>query len=406
MFIEKNYKLILKFYIILISFLSIYFLAGVNVVITYNAMTEWVVNYQGGFVRRGLIGELIFRLSDIFNLNLRFIFFLLQSSFYLIYYYLLYQLFKDFKPNYYILLAIFSPIFIVFPIAELEAIGRKEILIFILLLLSMHVYFKFLNNFFLILFISIFYPILILTHESSIFYCLFFISFIFLTSKKIDFIYVIKLFLFSLPTLICIYFVYSYPHTASDTSLMCERLEKIGEKCGLAAAFLSKRIDTHINEVSWDMISFIRYIFIFVVGFFSIFYLSKKTKFNKKLVNSYFYQKSFFFHLVILILPTLTMFIIAVDSGRWIHMSYSCTLIYYFGLLKNKYLVLDNNLFKLNLTNSNLKKLIYTLFFILVCLSWNPKAVYHEDLGSFPIYRAIEKTSNFYDNILKIEIFR
>ena len=37
-------------------------------------------------------------------------------------------------------------------------------------------------------------------------------------------------------------------------------------------------------------------------------------------------------------------------------------------------------------------------------MSWNPKAVYHEDLGSIPLYRAIEKSTNFYDNILLINI--
>ena len=406
MFIENNYKTIVKLYLIILSFLSIYFLAGVNVVSTYNAMTEWVINYQGGFVRRGLIGELIFSISNIFDLNLRFSFFFLQSTFYLIFYYLLYKLLRDLKPNYFILLAIFFPLFIIFPIAELEAIGRKEILIFIFLLLSINLYFKYLNNNFLILFVSISYPILILTHEASIFYSFFFISLIFLTSKNIDLLYFLKLFFFSLPSLICIYAIYFYPHTAQETSQMCAELKKIGEECGLGAAFISKRIDTHMNEVHWDLVSFIRYLFIFIVGFFAIFYLSKKTRFNNNLVNSYFQKRSFLFHLSILILPTLFMFIIAVDSGRWTHISYTCTFIYYFGLLKNKFLLLDGKIFRFSTPNLNLKKFFYIFVFLMVCLSWNPKAVYHEDLGSIPLYRALEKMPNFYNNIFKIEIFR
>ena len=60
MFIDKFYKPILIIYLSLISVLSIYYLMAVNIVSTYNAMTEWVINYQGGFVRRGLIGEIVY----------------------------------------------------------------------------------------------------------------------------------------------------------------------------------------------------------------------------------------------------------------------------------------------------------------------------------------------------------
>ena len=94
MFIDKFYKLILIIYLSLISVLSIYYLMAVNIVSTYNAMTEWVINYQGGFVRRGLIGEIVYQISIFFDLNLRFCFLILQSSLYLIYYYYVYKLFK------------------------------------------------------------------------------------------------------------------------------------------------------------------------------------------------------------------------------------------------------------------------------------------------------------------------
>ena len=173
MFLKNNYKLFIKLYFSLILFLTLYYLAVRNNDLTYNAMTEWVINYQGGFVRRGLLGEVVFQISNLFNLNLRFSFLIFQSFLYLIYYYLIYSLIKDLKPNYFILLSIFSPIFIIFPVAELEALGRKEILIFIALLISVNLYFRFKNNNLLILFISIIFPILLLTHESSIFYSFF-----------------------------------------------------------------------------------------------------------------------------------------------------------------------------------------------------------------------------------------
>ena len=115
MFSVINYKNLLLFYILLIGFLSIFYLISVNTGATYNAMSEWVINYQGGFVRRGLIGELIYQISIFLDLNLRFCFLVLQSFLYLVYYFLIYRLFKDIKSHYLIILAIFSPIFLVFP---------------------------------------------------------------------------------------------------------------------------------------------------------------------------------------------------------------------------------------------------------------------------------------------------
>ncbi len=403
---EKNVKFFIYFYFFLISFLSIYFLMGVNTVVTYNAMSEWVINYQGGFVRRGLIGELVFQISNSFNLDLRFCFLVLQSSLYIFYYYLIFNLIKYIKLNFIVLLTIFSPLFIIFPIAELEAIGRKEIIIFLVLLVSINLYFKYKNNDLLIFFVSIFYPIILLTFEASIFYSFFFISLIFITRKKINLSFLFRLFLLSIPSLLCIYFIYFYPHQSDDTYKMCEELKKIGEECGLATIFLSKKVGFHIAEVGWELTHILRYIWIFFLGFFPIIYLATRTKFNEKYINEFFLKTPFVLHLIVLIIPTLIIFLIAVDSGRWIHMAYSCTFIYYFGLVKNQALIINKDLFKIKFNNENLTKYIKIILFILLTLSWNPKAVYHEDLGSFPLYRAIEKMPNFYDNILKIRIFR
>ncbi len=406
MFLAKNYKLILKNYIVVLGVLSIYYLIVRNNVLSNNAMTEWVINYQGGFVRRGFLGEIIFQISNLFNLNLRFSFLILQSLLYTYFYILIYNLLKNIRPNYFILLSIFSPIFILFPIAELEALGRKEILIFIALIVSINLYFKYSNNNLIVIFISIVFPVLILIFEASIFYSFFFLSLILITKSKINWQFLLKLILFSLPTFICIYLVYTNPHSAQDTVIMCEELKKIGEECGLASVFLSKGIVDHSFEVGWKFIHILRYVFIFLLGFFGLFYLSLISEFNPSKINNFFCKKPFILHIVFLILPSLTMYIIAVDSGRWTHISYTCAFIYYFGLLKNEAIILKKNTFNLNIANNKTKNFLYILFFILVCFTWNPKAVYHEDLGSFPIYRVLEKTPNYYKSLFTINIFR
>ena len=38
------------------------------------------------------------------------------------------------------------------------------------------------------------------------------------------------------------------------------------------------------------------------------------------------------------------------------------------------------------------------IFLILICFTWTPKAVYHEDISSLPLYRTIVKTKYFIGN--------
>ena len=66
-------------------------------------MAEWVINYQGGFTRRGFLGEVVFQISQKFNFQLRKSFLILQILIYagipgLIFFFLF--LFRIFKASY------------------------------------------------------------------------------------------------------------------------------------------------------------------------------------------------------------------------------------------------------------------------------------------------------------------
>ena len=162
-----------------------------------------------------------------------------------------------------------------------------------------------------------------------------------------------------------VYAIFYYPHLPEETVQMCEELRKVGENCGLATVFLSKNIGFHKSELGWEINHIFRYVFIFFAGFLGLIYLSFKSKFNELKINKIFCNQPFIFHLLILILPTFAMFFIAVDTGRWIHMSFTCSFIYYFGLLKNNALVLENKIFTLNLKSKKLNKTLFDLFFLL-----------------------------------------
>jgi hypothetical protein len=367
-------------------------------------MSEWVINYGGGFVRRGFIGELIFQLSTFFKIHLRDCFLILQISLYLFYYILIYWLFSGLKKNLLLWLTILSPVFFSFGLYELEALGRKEILMYIFFSYNFYLFYKFKNIILNYIYTYLSLLILILNHESVIFYFLFYLFFFIVIDKKKDLRFYVLNFLLILVVVLPSYLIYINPHSIADNLAMCKRLLNISnENCGLAANFTTAHIQRHISEVSWRLVDIKNYTLIFIFGFFAIFILI----FKSKLINKIFsYNFNLLQILILCSLPGMLLFYIAVDSGRWTSMLYHMIAISYFGMLKLGFVKINPNLkFKfINFNNIKNNFLFYFLIFFL-CFGWSPKAVYHESFGTFPAYRMIVKIPKFFNNFKQPDHF-
>lgn len=384
-----------KTYIIFLFFLSCFYLSAVYLSTVNNAMSEWVINYGGGFVRRGFFGEIILQLSIFFKIKLREGFLIFQILLYLFYYFFIYWLLSSFKKNFIIYLAIFSPVFYSFGLYELEALGRKEILMYIFFSYNFYLFYKYKNINLNYIFTGISLVILILNHESIIFYYLFYLFFFIVVDKKKDFRFYLLNFLLLLIVIFTSYLIYTNPHSSADNLEMCSRLLNLtDEKCGLGASFTTANISRHINEVGWRLKDVTNYILIFIFGFIGIFILIYKSKLTS---GFYILNLNLFSIIIFCSLPGLLLFLIAVDTGRWTSMLYHMIAISFFGMIKLGYVKLDSNI-KYKYINFNKLKnnfLFYFLIFIL-CFGWSPKAVYHESFGTFPAYRMIIKAPKFF----------
>ena len=390
----KNFNLF-KIYIVFLFLLSSFYLSAVYLSPVNNAMSEWVINYGGGFVRRGLVGEIIFQLSIFFKIKLREGFLILQILLYFFYYLIIYWLLSNFKKNFIVYLAIFSPVFYSFGLYELEALGRKEILMYIFFSYNFYLFYKYKNINLNYIFTFLSLIILILNHESVIFYYLFYLFFFIVIDKKKDFrFYILNLLLLFIIIFVS-YLIYVNPHSSADNLEMCKRLLNASdERCGLAANFTTANISRHINEVNWRFIDVINYIFIFIFGFIGIFLLIYKSKLTNKF---YILNFNLFSILIFCSLPGLLLFLIAVDTGRWTSMLYHMIAISFFGMFKLGYIKMDSDIKYKYIDFNKVKNnfLFYFLIFIL-CFGWSPKAVYHESFGTFPAYRMIIKAPKFY----------
>ena len=69
--IYSNFRHYLLGYLIFITFLSFIILGSTFNLDTNNSVAEWIINYQGGFGRRGLAGELLLNLSLLSKIHLK-----------------------------------------------------------------------------------------------------------------------------------------------------------------------------------------------------------------------------------------------------------------------------------------------------------------------------------------------
>jgi len=389
-----NFNNFFFYYLVLICFSSIFFMSKTYQLNVNNSMAEWLINYQGGFGRRGLLGELFTQLSLIFDYPIRKIILYFLYVIFISYYLLIYLFFRNIKTNYIIIISLLSPLFILSPLAELEALGRKDILIPLFFLFYCNLYNR-LNLFGLSLILLLFYTILLLTHEVSIFYLPFFYLLLTFKIEKLTIYKIITLIFIALIFFFIIYILSNSAHSPEAIKIMCERMKNIlNDKCGMGAYVLNRSLKHNIAELGGlNSIHLIRNFFIFILGYSALIILIQSSKFNKSknnILNKFFNLKLLIF---LTFLPTLIPFTIAVDWGRWFNLSYTMLILFYFFCIKNEKIFLNENSKIINyLTKRFFKN--KTNFFIIVfilCFTWNPKAVYHEDIGSIPIYRMLNK---------------
>ncbi len=388
------------FYIYLSTFTAIFYLGSLHLNLS-NSITEWLINYQGGFTRRGLSGEILFQFSLFFDLELKKTILFVQICTYAVFYYLIFLLIKELNNYYLIYLSFFSAIFLFFPIAELEAIGRKEILVSILMLVLI-----FLKNYsfdFKIYITFILSILILLTHEIIFFHILYFLFFLFVLNKQNNTKNNFKIFLFLILFLICSWLLFKNIYTVQMKDEMClSLLENLNVICGFQTHYVANPLETYMGEVrfpNWNAEWIIRHSFIMVFGYGPLIILSFFTSFDKNNTNKIIHKIPVPLILILLIIPTYLIFYISVDTGRYHHLSYSMAFIFFYGLIFNNLIILNHqSLKKFENYFFPKSKMLCAIIIFLVCFSWNPKAVYHEDLGSIPIYRTFEKIDNFIIN--------
>ena len=88
---KKNINFYIIIYLYILFFFSVFFLYQKHDVSNDSTISEWLINYEGGFTKRGLIGQLSIYFSNFFIIKLRDTIFILQTLLVGVYFILIYQ---------------------------------------------------------------------------------------------------------------------------------------------------------------------------------------------------------------------------------------------------------------------------------------------------------------------------
>ena len=381
-------------YLLFLFLFGVFFLYHKHLVGNDSTISEWLINYTGGFTKRGIIGQICIRFAENLDLNLRFIIFFFQTIILFIYFSLLFLFFKKINVNKIMLFSIFSPIFILYPIAEIEVLARKELFIFSFLLTYLLIKSKNFKS--SIIFFVL--PVCILIWEPVIFFFPFLIALEVINNKYKNTKEVLfrGIYIF-IPSIIVAIYIILNPISVENHGIMENYLKtNFNENCYMSCALLKSKFTIYqqFNPLSvYNFEVVIRYILIMIIGFGPLLFLSYYS--TLKLKKLFFFDNfnSLFTPQLILLSPVLLLFAMGYDWGRWANISYVFANLFYFYLYKN-------NLISLNIIfPSILKKILnnrrfFIIVFIIFCFGWNQKTAITGDIASFPGYRIPVKIIN------------
>ena len=393
---KKNINSYLAFYLSILFLFSLFFLFIKHEVGNDSTISEWIINYSGGFTRRGIIGQICIYFANLFSIDLRNIIFGFQTIILGVYFLLIYFFLRNIKVDRILFLSIFTPIFILYPIAEIEVLARKEIFIFIILLIYLFIPINkiSLQNIYKIIML----PLSALIWEPVVFFLLFWISLDIINNKyqKINLENLTKLLPY-LPVVSVVFYIIFNPMTLGQHDQMVEFLaDNFNEKCYMSCDLLKSKSTIfqqfQVNFSKYSFEVFLRYFLIIIIGFGPLFILLFYSKLKEKNLIFFKYFNNLLIPFLFILSPVLVLFAMGYDWGRWVNISYVFSIISYVYLYKKRKIFISENKIQNNKLNKVSKK-IFILFFVIYCFGWNPKTVMTGDIATNTGYKIIYNTS-------------
>ncbi len=340
---------------------------------------DWLINYQGGFVRRGLIGEILFKIYSFTSIRLDYLVLILLYLLFSISFLTLIKSVKYIKNSFIDLMIFLSPGFFIYPFMNSEVIGRKDVLLVSIIGLFTFYYEKINRNFQFFVFIILIF-LLSLSHTGFIFYTQYLIFFYFLFNysknrqvKK----YQLMIIFFSIFILLILTFIFK--GTNSEVLEICNSIKNfISENCGKSdqISWLAKDTSDYLSsKFSNGLGYFLNNFFVYFISLIWVYFFLCLKIYNSSFISSFkrFNHINPLLIFTILFLITSPVFILGIDWGRYIYLSYSCSFFIYIFCLRKRLFI-----FKKKIVNFTFNRGLSIIIVIIYCFIW-----------TFPFYNAV-----------------
>jgi len=398
-FIKKNLAISLIIFLSLLTIIINFFRFFKN-----NAVYQfdpWLSNYQGGFVRRGLPGEIFFQAYEIFNLHPGWLAFFFVCSLYIFFYLIFFNLVKEIKLNKTFIFSFLSPLSFYFPVLNSKASGHKEILFLFFLSLFCFLLPKLKSQHanYLMLVISIF---IALSYEVLVFYLPYLIISYILFSNFNNFK---KIFSNLIPIIIVSFFLILinliFKGTENHVLQICNSIKlyvnplcyEIGK-----IADLRLSLSDHTNQKGqWNYGqaslygSYLKiYLTGFIIGFLPLATLYWKSQIRKNFIN---FKYNAIIFLIIPLASTIPVYYFGADWGRYLYTSYMSSLILLIFCFKNKIFYIHDSIkvYKFR----KISKFIFIVCITIYAFGWTVP-ICCEDKFKPGISRVIERAFYYY----------
>lgn len=373
----RKENILFFYFTYLIICIYIYLLLQINEFPQKYVFTEWLINYEGGYVNRGFLGQITFLVKNIFNIDLKFVILFFQLFIYTTYFILFYLLFSKIKINFFWVLIIFSPILFSYPLIELMVLGRKDTFVITIFLIFSMINYKSLNSLFFYFFI--FFTISTFIHEITIFYIFHYLLIIYLHAKlnliiKIKKSHILGLIIFI--SFLLFLNLYLDNFVVVENIVNSHNYEIITVDAG-AFSHLKPTFNTVLlgTLAHIKLINISKYLLIIFLNSIPFLYFIK----FKKIQNlEYFSTNNVFFIYFILSIPV---YGLVMDWGRVIYINYNffiILLLFFFKL----------NLIDLNNVDIKIKSLNFfskSVFLLFICFMFSPDIMSINRLEYFPL---------------------
>jgi hypothetical protein len=280
---------------------------------------DWLINYRGGFVRRGLVGELIFPLSGWLHLSPLYIAVAIVLLLYAVVWFSVRELLSQSSWSLWIFFAVLSPATLAFGILDDRAGFHKEILFLASLGLLLLLLKKNVSGLFLTVYLTIACAACVLSHEPLFVYMPYYLAAVLLGNQSWRRALSITAIPF-LTGLVCFYAAAKHPGNQDVATRICTSLADLGPSiCDGAIDYISHDSNFARQELLAEMHRFhyiARYPFFAVLslipivwGFYSLW---KQEQLRNDLRNMGALS-------LVSMIGSTVLFFYATDWGRWIY---------------------------------------------------------------------------------------